>query len=195
MEVEFNQLVQYLSQFHHIPESEKGWLREFGKLKHISKKTHILKAGELQTTINFNCLGLFKYYYIDLDGNGKIKYFCDENQFAFSLSAFLTQSPSLFFIQAMEDATQLTFPAENLHTMVQQNPFWQQAFHKILVDTLLKKEKREADFLMLTAAQRYQKLLEAMPSLLHRVKQHDIAEYLGINPVHLSRIRAKTAAY
>jgi CRP-like cAMP-binding protein len=64
-----------------------------------------------------------------------------------------------------------------------------------LVDFLLafamKKERREMEFLSLTAEDRYRLLLERAPELEQRVRQKDIARYLGITPVALSRIRAR----
>jgi CRP-like cAMP-binding protein len=46
-------------------------------------------------------------------------------------------------------------------------------------------------FIRDSPAERYQRLLEDSPEIIQRVPQHYIASYLGISPVHLSRIRNK----
>jgi hypothetical protein len=55
-----------------------------------------------------------------------------------------------------------------------------------------KKERREREFLTESAEARYQMLLEDSPGLFDKVKQKDIARYLGITPVALSRIRGRS---
>ena len=46
------------------------------------------------------------------------------------------------------------------------------------------------EFLSLSAEARYRLLLDRSPELVTRLKQRDIARYLGITPVALRRIRA-----
>jgi CRP-like cAMP-binding protein len=59
----------------------------------------------------------------------------------------------------------------------------------VLLKLALKKERREYEFLCLSAEKRYRLLLENMPDLLKKITQNDIARYLGITPVALSRIK------
>jgi CRP-like cAMP-binding protein len=56
----------------------------------------------------------------------------------------------------------------------------------------IEKERRERELLTQSAEARYQALLEDSPKLLDKVKQKDIARYLGITPVALSRIRGRS---
>jgi DNA-binding MarR family transcriptional regulator len=64
-----------------------------------------------------------------------------------------------------------------------------------VIDRLLlygrQKERRERELLTLSAEGRYRSLLDEFPSVLDQVKQKDIARFLGITPVALSRIRKK----
>ena len=55
----------------------------------------------------------------------------------------------------------------------------------------LRKEEREHDFLCLTPEDRYRAFVEDNPTLASRITQADIARYLGITPVALSRIRKR----
>lgn len=55
-------------------------------------------------------------------------------------------------------------------------------------------EERMAGLLLLSPEERYLDLLEGeQKSLLQRVSQHYIANYLGITPVSLSRIRNRVS--
>ena len=53
----------------------------------------------------------------------------------------------------------------------------------------MKKERREYEFLCLSAEERYRLLIKRSPDLVRQVTQNEIARYLGITPVALSRIR------
>jgi CRP-like cAMP-binding protein len=62
-----------------------------------------------------------------------------------------------------------------------------------IVDFLLsfgiRKEMREYELLCLSAEDRYKSLLEHTPDLFDLVTQNEIARYLGVTPVGLSRIK------
>ena len=64
-----------------------------------------------------------------------------------------------------------------------------------IVDYLLafamKKENREYELLCLSAEERYVRLRENTPDLLNLVTQNEIARYLGVTPVGLSRIKKR----
>ena len=60
-----------------------------------------------------------------------------------------------------------------------------------LLELAMKKERREYEFLCLSAEDRYRLIREREPTMLGRVTQNDIARYLGITPVALSRIKSR----
>ena len=57
-----------------------------------------------------------------------------------------------------------------------------------LFNLSIKKEQREYEFLCLSAPERYSIFKEKQPDLIERITQNDLARYLGITPVALSRI-------
>ena len=64
---------------------------------------------------------------------------------------------------------------------------------ELLLHFSMKKEKREFEFLCLSAEERYCLLAETSPGLLEKVTQNDIARYLGVTPVALSRIKKRVS--
>ena len=132
---------------------------------------------------------LFRYFYIDYEGNEKTKHFVARPEFVFSLSAFIEQTPSLYFIEALEDSEMLTAPADKIRILLRESKLWQDVYRAILENTYLIKEKREAEFLLYDAKDRIRHFVEEYPELNKRIKQHIIASYLGIAPESLSRIK------
>jgi len=60
---------------------------------------------------------------------------------------------------------------------------------RIFERLIIKKERREADFLLLNAQSRYEKFLDEYSMIESAVQNYHIASYLGITEVTLSRIR------
>lgn len=56
---------------------------------------------------------------------------------------------------------------------------------------LIEKEPLEISFRYDTASVKYAHFLRSHPALEDRLKQHEIASYLGITPTQLSRIRSQ----
>lgn len=54
----------------------------------------------------------------------------------------------------------------------------------------VRKMQREFEMLTLSAAERYTRFCQDQPALAARLPQHLVASYLGVTPVHLSRLRA-----
>jgi hypothetical protein len=55
-------------------------------------------------------------------------------------------------------------------------------------------EERVVSFVTQKPEERYRQLLLKQPDLLQRIPQHYVANYLGITPVSLSRIRKRIAS-
>ena len=66
-------------------------------------------------------------------------------------------------------------------------------FVDFLLSYGMKKETREFELLCLTAEDRYRRLVSSHPTLFARVTQNDVARYLGITPVGLSRIKRRVS--
>ncbi|MEM7216256.1 MAG: hypothetical protein AAF423_12000 [Pseudomonadota bacterium] len=57
----------------------------------------------------------------------------------------------------------------------------------------MKKEMREYELLCLSAEDRYRRLMKSTPDIFNLVTQNEIARYLGVTPVALSRIKKRVS--
>jgi len=114
-----------------------------------------------------------------------------ERSFISSYSAMISKTPSYFSIEAIENSEVLEIPYYRWQKLLDQNPNWKNLLIKLLEKGYATKERREREFLLLDAENRYRIFLEEYTNLESRVKQRMIASYLGITPIALSRIRKK----
>ena len=147
--------------------------------------------GDMDRNLYLVQSGLLKAYYTSEDGKEFIKSFILPKDIICSLTSVYSEKQCSFSLVCLE----LTFLIKIPFTVVQE---YSQRYHEIandmneaLLKFAMKKEKREYEFLCLSAEERFLKLIETTPSLFNTVTQNDIAAYLGITPVGLSRIKKR----
>lgn len=103
----------------------------------------------------------------------------------------LAQSPSRFWVEALEPSQVWKLPWSSWQTAAQTFEPWQRLERQVLARLLEDKMDREQQFLQCTATERYQALLSAHPDWAKRIPLRHLASYLGITDVALSRIRRR----
>jgi CRP-like cAMP-binding protein len=166
-------------------------LQNIFRPKVIQKEMFFLQEGEKSTEVGLIMKGLFRSYYIDKKGNDITKYFYPEGSMLFSYAAYLTQKESMYNIQALEDSEILIAKIFDFEKIIEGNYQLLLFFKKILDEVLVMKEEHACSFKLLDSIGRYQQFLAQYPGLEERIKQYQLASYLGITPVSLSRIRNK----
>ena len=134
--------------------------------------------------------GWLRYFHTDAEGRDYIRYFCNGDNFVSSQSALIEGEPSEFSIQAIENSTLAVFEYADWLALLESHPAWG-IIHKAILDkALISAERRERSLILNDATTRYLAFLDEYPGVEDHVKQYDIASYLGISPVSLSRIRS-----
>jgi len=161
--------------------------------KSVSRKKGdvLFKQGSLDTSIYVVQRGLLKAYYATLDGKELVKSIIAEGEFIGSLISCRLGEPCTFNLVCLEDCQLVRVPFSELQRKSSDKPELAGVVISGLLDLAIKKERREYEFLCLSAPERYQLFIERHPDLVGRLTQNDIARYLGITPVALSRIKQK----
>ena len=157
--------------------------------KSLKKKDYFLRQGEVCKRLGFITKGYLRVYYL-VNGEETTKDFNFENSFCGSYASFSLQQPSLFNAVAMEDTILYTLGRDDLFRVFDLHPTLQKAGRLSIEQMFIRKELREASFLLHTAQQRYDELTAYYPGITGRVPLKHLASYLGIRPETLSRIRS-----
>lgn len=160
-------------------------------LRKIVKNAFFIQEGDLSHEIAIVKSGMFCSYYIEKSGLEAIKYFYPEESVLISYYAYLTGHKSAYYMQALEDSEIYVMELSDFKQIVEGNYQLLYLCKKALDEMLIMKEEHASSFTRLTNTERYKKFLNTYPTLEKRVKQYQIASYLGITPVSLSRIRKK----
>ncbi len=157
----------------------------------IRKGEFFIKKGRVETRIGFILKGCFRQFYITPKGEELSTYFFFEHNFISSYISCITGKASLITIQAIEESTLLVFNYTVLEDLFKAYPNWQLFGRKIAEYLLIGTEDRMVGLLADNPEERYRKLLASTDKqkILERIPQQYIANYLGITPISLSRIR------
>lgn len=185
-----NELADTMNFSDGIPREELRRLLKCKKTIRLAKNEYFLMAGDVPEYIGFVRYGLLRLFYITIDGVEANKHFCLENTIASSYGAFLQRDESKFYIQALEDTKLLAVDYQTHQYLLNGHICWQILARKLAEMLFILKEKREWEFLLSDARERYVQFLKDYPDLERRLSQYHIASYLGITPESLSRIRS-----
>lgn len=172
-----------------LPQEEEDKLLDIVKQQFILKNERFLSEGAVPLKFAFVNQGLFRYFYVNDKGNEFTKGFFPENTFIASYTTMVKGQPSFYTIEALEDAEVLVIDYSKWKILCTGHPCWCTLLVAMLEKGFAKKETRERELLLHSAEERYRSFLHEYPQLVHRIKQHLIASYIGITPVALSRIR------
>ena len=172
----------------------ESFLTANGRPLRLTAGEHVFRQGDENRSFYLVREGLLKAYYSSADGKESVKSFIQAGGFIGSLSAAFEGQGCSFSLVCLEPTDLLQMDFETLYAASRQHVEIAARLVDFLLAFAMKKERREMELLSLTAEDRYRLLLERTPELEQRVRQKDIARYLGITPVALSRIRARCKA-
>ena len=185
----------YLHRF--VPQlTEADWQPLAAALRgrHLARGAHFVQAGEHRPELALLLTGSCRLYYPRPDGEELTTYFFFENHLLADYAGCLTGQPSQLSIQALEATELVVFDYAVLRRLYDERPVYER-FGRVLAEYhMLGTDARLVEHLLLSPEARYRALLASgKTKILTRVPQHLVANYLGITPVSLSRIRARVA--
>ncbi|MFD2147601.1 Crp/Fnr family transcriptional regulator [Mucilaginibacter antarcticus] len=182
-----------LEKFVHFNEAEWIVFTQHLTFSTLKKKHYFAEYGRVCDKTAFIVSGSVRYFHIK-DGVELTGYFSFENELTSSYKSYLTGQPSLTYIQALEDTRLINISKNDMELMLN-NPllaYKMERFGRMVAEHYLCcYEDRVASFITQSPEERYLQLLSTGKQVLQRMPQHYIANFLGITPVSLSRIRRR----
>jgi len=158
-------------------------------LKSFRKKELLSEAGVVPNEIFFIEKGLLRVVITDRDGNEHSIHFAFENQFIADYSSFMRKVPSIQTLQALEETRVVVMPRQAIEWGYQNLTEGDKMGRLIAEFYFIYQDNRINNQYARTPKERYEAIGEVFPGIQNRVPQHMIASYLGITPVHLSRLK------
>lgn len=191
----FELLLQSIKERVEITEEEFNFCKTLFIPKKLRKKRYLLQEGDICEYTTFVEKGMLRTYTIDDKGNEPILQFSLEGWWVSDLYSFLTDEPSNYNIDALEDCELLMITRPSWDLMLDKIPALERYFRILIQNSLIATQRRLMGSMSETAQEKYTRLINTFPTCLQRIPQHMIASYLGITPETLSRIRGQMATH
>ncbi|MEP5792396.1 MAG: Crp/Fnr family transcriptional regulator [Cyclobacteriaceae bacterium] len=168
------------------------YLDKIGSLarqKTIKKGSFLLEEGAICKNFYIVISGSFRLYYLK-DGIDTSVWFSFKNNSSIELHSYISQSPSEYYIECIEDAEVIIISKSDIDLLCQTNPTIDALFKCFWQDVVQHLINRLTNLQKYSAEERYIKLIEDT-DYLNQIPQKYIASYIGVTTTSLSRIRRK----
>jgi CRP-like cAMP-binding protein len=157
--------------------------------KAVTKRTFLLRPGEVNRHIYFVNKGCLRMFYTDKNGQEHNICFYPENWWACDIVSFFKEKPAVNAIQALEDSEVYYFSLPKLEQLFVQIAKFERFFRILTQNGFELYQRRITSNLSKTAEERYLEFRRRYAGLEQRIAQKQIAAYLGITPAFLSMMR------
>jgi len=157
----------------------------------ILKDDYLFQQGGVADRLYLLSSGLVRYVSVSGEGKEFTQSFVKGPRIIGSTKSMVTKSNALFGIQALESSVVLSYPWETFYSQMRHDKSFLEFYVALLERIFIEKEERESAFMKHSAERRYLDFCAAYPELKNTIQQQQIASYIGITPVALSRIRQK----
>lgn len=188
--MDISKLVETVKLFVNVEATEMNLFMEQMEIIQLKKHEIWDSKNKIGTKMGFINKGILRQYY-EKEEEEFIELFYTEGDFFGSFASYLKQEPSRHSVEALEDCEILAINFVDLEKMYDLVPASERFARKIAELKLIELHDRLSSFLMDSPTKRYQDLIAQKPDLINRIPQYYIAQYLGIKPQSLSRIRSR----
>ena len=155
------------------------------------KGQYVVQQGDVCKYSGFVISGCSRTFYIDDEGQEHIVMFSAENWWASEIGSFVTQTPSDYNVQCIEDTELIQLSYNDQEELFKDIPKLERFFRLILENAFVASQKRIVRNFSLTAKEQYLQFKVDYPELEQRIPQYMVASYLGITKEFLSKIKSQ----
>jgi CRP-like cAMP-binding protein len=191
MEVSFEVIKHYRKKYPYLKDDDIEQMLDLVNFKALEVGELFVKFGEVNTNVFLVMNGLLKSYYLGQEEDEIIMNFYKENDISGNWYSTLLGEPARLCIEALESTTILQVDIKKLDALVFDNINLLRAYNHILKGKLINSLHKIWDNMNEKPEVRFLRLQRERPDLLERIPQKQIASYLGVTPVSLSRIKKR----
>ncbi len=172
-----------------LEDNEWSSLIDIIEVMSIRKNEFFLSKNQICDSIAYLNKGTLIYYQTLDNGNDITTDFAFEGDWVTNNHSRLNNIPSHLNIKAIENSDLLVIKQKDLLDLYDRIPKLEKLGRLLMEHAYVKLVQLSIDLQTLSATDRYLKLLGDYPEIINRVPLYHIANYLGIAPKSLSRIR------
>lgn len=188
------QIRQVMKQMINVLEDELSDFLNKAVIKTFKRQEILSRPNVVPNEIFFINKGLIRVLVTDNEGTEHTIHFALENQFIADYSNFIQGQPSIYSLQTLEETEVVILPRTAIEWGYKNLTDGQKMGRLIAEYYFIYQDDRIKNLYVRTPKQRYDSITDVFPNIHNRVPQHMIASYIGITPIHLSRLKKSEIA-
>ncbi|MEO4004985.1 Crp/Fnr family transcriptional regulator [Flavobacterium sp. CAU 1735] len=185
----YESLLKLISQNITLRAEDEALCRHYLSSISVSKNQIIEEEGKVPEYLYFVVSGFVRLFHYNDKGDEVTTHINCPPGFITSYANFSNQTISDENLECITDCELLRITKADLDALTLKSPVFKDFSIFVFQQSLSYNENRSKELATLTAEQRYKKLIDAQPEIVHNVPVQYIASFLGMNPKSLSRIR------
>ena len=183
------QLLKIVRQQSKITDYEISLCKEYFEPVLFPKNRVIEEEGKVPQYLYFVVSGYMRLFSYNDNGDEITSHINCPPGFITSYPNFINRTIAADNLECITECELLRIDKINLDLLTSKSENFKDFSIMVFQQSIAYNENRSKDLATLTAEQRYQKLLNNYPQILHNVPLQYIASFLGMNSKSLSRIR------
>ncbi|PUZ22715.1 Crp/Fnr family transcriptional regulator [Chitinophaga parva] len=159
--------------------------------RHTVRGEILVQAGTVARHLYFVAKGCLRIFLTNEAGEESTRFLVFEGSMGTAFPSFILRQPSAAAVQTPEPSELLQLSYENRVRLQQEIPGWE-TLDRIGVElAYIDAIRRIEQLISADSRERYRLLMEEHPEMIKRLPSRIIADYLGITPETLSRLKSK----
>lgn len=188
MDQSLQSLRQLVLRLYPLPEPEMEALLSIWAPFLAKRKELLTPTGETEKYLYFVEEGVQRVYFSGEDGREATLVFMYSPSFAGVLDSFLLQQPSRYHFETLSPSRFLRTSYQQLSALMRQYPEIDRLIRSGLTVTFSGVLERLAELQCRSAEERFRILLKRSPQVLQLIPHKYLANYLGMDPTHFSKL-------
>jgi CRP-like cAMP-binding protein len=180
---------EFLNKFIVLTEEEFDTIiKPYIRIRQFKRKEIITMAGDVERYLNFIVQGLARKYF--RNGNEElITQISMEGHIIHAQASFHKQTPSHYFVEAIEPTTLLSIEYDDLNKIYDTSAKMERMGRLVVTDIMVLNDRWQMMLLKMSPRERFLDFVQRNPELLQRTPQKFLASLLNIQPETFSRFK------
>lgn len=180
-----------VSEFYDISYESLHLLKEITEVKELKAGTILENVGDIPNSVYVIIDGYCRSYFVNEKGKEFTKAIYKPLDIFTSFNAIIKQIPADCYYATLTKCTVIVTNYNEYINLREQHPDILKFHFSYLENVICQNDVRHKELLSMNATERYLSLRKQIPNIDNLIPQYQIATYLSITPVQLSRIRNK----
>jgi len=177
-----------INELERIPDTEWSEFSKIWDLIEVKRKENLTVPGQVERYTYFVLEGIQRIYYLSEHGKEATIVFTYTLDFGGVLDSYLLQVPSQYYYEALSRSLLLRCHKDDFDEMQSRYSSVKKAIEKALHLGFSGTMARLAELQSLSSEQKFRKLLQRSPHILHMIPHKYLANYIGIDPTNFSKL-------